>query len=223
MTTNRPEGPILLIAPPVPVRSSLADALAGPSAHPLVRVQDPAGDCRCGEGRIVTRSGLRDVIDGLAPDALAHLVRPAGDTGPIPFESLDIPEWIRRVHDPLWSLTETLRLAEHGSAPVVVVVESVGLSGAPGTTTSAALAEGARALAKSAARAFGGDGPPVQMVAVDPIVLGSPDVIGETIRPRNRPEPTVGDLADAIHAARMLPPGIGGGLLVVDGGRTMLP
>lgn len=221
MTSEPPAGSILLIAPRVPRRSALVDALG--ASGPVVRVHDPVGENRCGEDRTVSSEDLRRVIERSAPEALVHLVQPVGPADPIPFESLDIPEWIRRVHDPLWSLTETLRIAETRSAPVVVVVDSVGLSGAAGTTTAAALAEGARALAKSAARSFGGDGPSVQMVAVDPIVLGSADVVGETIRPRNRPEPTVTDLAEAIHAAHRLPPGIGGGLLVVDGGRTMLP
>lgn len=192
---------------------------------PTVLLVAPSDAARTTLVEAFRRSGVEVVAHPPAsgPDVIVHVVRPDGPGGPAPVEELDTADWIRRVHDPLWALVETLRTARTGSAPVVVVVESTGLSGAPDTTAASAAAEGARAIAKSAARVFGGDGPPVQMVAVDPIVLGSEDVIGTTIRPRNRPAPTVDDLVEAIHAARRLPAGIGGGLLVVDGGRTMLP
>src|SRR5699024_1916363 len=129
----------------------------------------------------------------------------------------------RLVHHPVWSLVETPRIAEEGRAPRGLAVESIGLSRAPGTTAPAAASVGARAIAQPTARCLGGSGIADALVAVDHIVLGCPDVVGETIRPRNRQAPTVIDLAEAIQAARRLPAGVGGALLVVDGGRTMLP
>lgn len=201
-------GSLVLVAPAGPVRTSLAGALGRSGAR--VTVDPPGG-------------ALAEAVAQTDPDAIVHVVLPVGPAGPVPLEQFDTPDWVRRVHDPMWALVETLRTAQTARVAVVVVIESTGLSGAPGATASSAVAEGARAIAKSAARSFGGDGPAVQMVAVDPAVLGSEDVIGATIRPRNRPAPDLDDLAEAIHAARHLPAGIGGGLLVVDGGRTMLP
>src|SRR5690625_5021009 len=126
------QGSLVLIAPADPFRPSLADALMASGGR--VQVVDPIEDCTCGEGAVRDADDLRSAIEETAPEAIVHLVGSSGSISPVPFEQLDIPGWIRRVHDPLWSLVETLRIAETGSAAVIVVVDSTGLSGAPGST-----------------------------------------------------------------------------------------
>ena len=73
-----------------------------------------------------------------------------------------------------------------GAKRIVVVVPTTGMSGGSHYATTAALAEAARVLVKSAARQWGASGITVNAVAVDPGVFGlDPEVSGPvSIAPR---------------------------------------
>ena len=108
---------------------------------------------------------------------LAAEVRAVIDAGPLREPSmvgelvtLDADEWVRATEDPMRRALHVLQAA-HGclrdsGGRIVVLLPSSVMTGAPGAAGWAAAAEGYRALAKAAARAWGAEGIAVQCVLV---------------------------------------------------------
>lgn len=179
-------------------------------------------------GRGPIAESLRRSIDRHGRLGLIHLVH-GPSTPDRRLDVLDEDDWAASVEEPLWQLIEVLAASrDAGVAALTIVVDPTGLTGAPDATAISSAAEGARALAKSAARAWGTAGPRVGIVCGAPTGgngsdRDGPPRTGATIRPATLPEPTVADVADAALAVLALPPGVGCTTLVVDGGRTVLP
>ena len=158
--------------------ASLADALARAGAGVSI------GDI--GDGRAAARDlGGIDVLVYAAPppDRRAPIV----DVDAAAFDAL----W----EQPMCSFISLLQAAyphlrASGDGRVVVVVPNIAVTGAAGHAPAAASAEGLRALAKSAARQWGGEGITVNCVAIgsdagpaglSPAALGRPVEIGAIV------------------------------------------
>lgn len=112
-------------------------------------------------------------------------------------------------------------LAATGGSVVLVTV-TTGISGAPSLVPFVTAVEGVRAMAKSAARQWGGLGITVNTVLV-PLDLLAPTAVGLT---EFLPPPALGipsTVADVAAAVTAFGPGTTGATLVVDGGSVMAP
>jgi 3-oxoacyl-[acyl-carrier protein] reductase len=147
-----------------------------------------------------------------------------------PLTATDSAAWEARCERVLWRTLCTLQAAHwalsEGGGRVVVVTATAGVSGAPSAVPLVAAVEGARAMAKSAARQWGGVGISVNCVAV-PLDMLAPNLAGLTsfLPPAAlAPEDPIDDLAAAVEFwggpdAR----GISGATLLVDRGAVMAP
>lgn len=211
---------LVVVAPTSLVIDDLIDAL---TSDPAVRVEVVT---RSSDSRPDERQQLAEAIHRRSVTGVVHLVQADGGDNRRPLSELDESDWIRLAEAPTWTLIETLQTVGRRAetdAPMIVVVEATGLSGEVGGTAASTTGEAARAVTKSAARQWGGEGPAVHIVAVDASVLSSQVRTAPSSRSRIRPEPTMTDLAQTIRAAIELPFAVGVTTLMVDGGRTMLP
>jgi NAD(P)-dependent dehydrogenase (short-subunit alcohol dehydrogenase family) len=138
---------------------------------------------RCGGVEVVAvpRPDPDEVAEGCAAAAahsplraVVHAHVPAGAAVPAPLVEVDDAAWAAVVDASVLATLTTLQAARRHLAPgstVLVVAPAVGLVGAAGHVALCAAAEAQRALAKSAARAWGPDGISVNVVAVEPAVL----------------------------------------------------
>lgn len=134
-------------------------------------------------GDVAKRDGARAAVEQLGDvDAVVHAVGP--DAAEVrALADVDDAVWAAAWEQSMQSLLWVLQAAHAPLAAtrgtVVVVVPTVGMSGAPGLVPLAAAAEGSRMLAKSAARQWGPDGITVNCVAVSPTFAGvDPDALG---------------------------------------------
>lgn len=205
----------------------------GASRHRLVAAleaapQGPDGTGPCAVTVIDPGVPTPALAEALAADpaGLVHVVGSFEPPCQLPLDELDEADWAARAEAPVWALIETLQAVRRGPdphLPLVVVVDADGLTGAVGATAETTAAEGARAVAKSAGRAWGAGGPAIHLVATTRAALSGAAPVDGAFRAPSRGEPTVAQAADAIHAAFALPDGIGVTTLVVDGARTMMP
>ena len=161
-----------------------------------------------------------EAIDGDGPVDGIVLVVPV-DLDERPLAELEPAGWAARCDDVLGQLIADAqeahrRLTEHGGGRLVFVVPSFGMTGAAGLVAQATVAEGARSLAKSAARQWAADGITVATVARR--------VAGPVVAISSLPEPTVDDVAATValllaDEARATT----GATLVVDGGTVLAP
>ena len=143
----------------------------------------------------------------------------------------DEPAWERRcellLREALWVAQGAYTAFGNRGGHLVFVTPTVGMSGAIGLTPYASAVEAVRALAKSAARQWGGSGirvncvaPPVEAVAPDRGLAGpwlAPVALGRATDARRDVAPAVALLtAPAAHF-------VTGTTLVVDGGIVMVP
>ncbi len=199
----------------------IASALAADEASPLevVTIQSSV-DATSG------KDDLAIALDDADRAVVVHVVGTASADLRESLVDLEESSWECVAEDPVWMLIDTLQVVAGNDShveSVVVVTETTGLSGAAGATAASTAAEGARAVVKSAARAWGGDGPKLNLVAADARLLGVRGDDVPAVRIASRGEPTVEELAEAILAAAALPRGVGVATLIVDGGRTLLP
>jgi 3-oxoacyl-[acyl-carrier protein] reductase len=179
-------------------------------------------------GEVATRDEAHAVVDRLGGlDVVVHAV--------VPEEAVDVRAvadvddgrwaavWERSMQSLLWVLQAAHAPLAASGGTVVVVVPTVGMSGAPGLVPLAAVAEGVRVLAKSAARQWGPDGITVNCVAVSPVMAG---VAADALGSMALSAPALGavDIAPVLsfltgEAARSLT----GATLSVDGGVWMAP
>jgi 3-oxoacyl-[acyl-carrier protein] reductase len=165
------------------------------------------------------------------PSAVVHVCAPDAAAATHLLVETDPAGWHAGCEEVVWRALTSLQTAHavlslHGDGRVVVVTATAGVSGAPGSVPFVAAVEGVRALAKSAARQWGGAGISVNCVSV-PLELLAPTHAGHTsfLPPpaRVRDDP-VADVAGAVEflcspGAR----GISGATLLVDGGAVMAP
>ncbi len=135
---------------------------------------------------------LAAVVDALGPlDAVVHAAIDPEALAPGPVRIIADAGWDRRCEAPLRAALGCAQAAYdalHGrGGRLVFVTPTVGLTGAAGLVPYATAVEGIRALAKSAARQWGGDGITVHCVA-PPLELVAADG-------RGAPEPTIGEPA----------------------------
>jgi len=168
------------------------------------------------------------------PDLVVHV--PPIPAGPVALVDQSTQQWVEACELPMAEAFAVARaclpyLSER--ARLVWVVPTVAMGGAAGFVGSAAACEGIRALAKSAARQWGPDGPTTAVLAVAPEVALPPDTdpaaripgaIALTGPALGRPGDAYGDLAPlldllAAPAARFMT----GVTLVADGGVWMAP
>jgi 3-oxoacyl-[acyl-carrier protein] reductase len=172
--------------------------------------------------------------------AVVHAHIPAAAAAPVPLVEVDDAGWAAVVDASVLATLTTLQAARRHLDPggtVLVVAPAVGLVGAAGYVALGAAGEAQRALAKSAARAWGPAGISVNVVAVEAADLGSTREPAVALQARARRSsgvsPNFDDLDaadrpdDLVDAAMVLLSAaarrITGVTLVADGGGTMLP
>jgi 3-oxoacyl-[acyl-carrier protein] reductase len=162
--------------------------------------------------------------------AVVHVCGDDAALAPAPLTATDATAWEAGCERMLWRSLSTLQaayaaLSDRGGR-IVVVTATTGVSGAPSAVPFLAAVEGTRAMAKSAARQWGGVGISVNCVAV-PLELLVPGHAGLTafLPPAAfAPDDPIDDVAGAVEflsgpGAR----GINGATLLVDGGAVMAP
>jgi 3-oxoacyl-[acyl-carrier protein] reductase len=169
-----------------------------------------------------------DALAGLR--AVVHVCGDDAARSGAPLTATDIAAWGAGCERVLWRTLCTLQAAHatlaDGGGRVVVVTATAGVSGAPSAVPLVAAVEGARAMAKSAARQWGHVGISVNCVAV-PLELLAPSLAGCTsfLPPAALPpDDPIDDVAAAVEflggpGAR----GISGTTLLVDRGAVMAP
>jgi 3-oxoacyl-[acyl-carrier protein] reductase len=147
-----------------------------------------------------------------------------------PFPGTTPERWRRDVEMPIAAVIGALngvRTAMTGGGRVVVVVPTLGMAGAPGLVSYLTAVEGIRALVKSAARQWAGEGIGITMVAV-PVGLLAPALAGADTHltaPARPPDDTL--IATAVETVAFLLrrdlDALIGTTAVIDGGSVMLP
>lgn len=171
---------------------------------------------------------LTGVVDASSPGAAGVPAELAG---------MADDEWEDRTAAPLRQALHRLQGCHHSlhgtGGHVVLILPSLSLTGAPGLVAWASVTEGRRALAKAAARAWGGAGITVNCVAVPAAMLAAGD--GGTAPPSldrpGLPPPSLGGPPDARRdVAGVVSHLVGSDLSVltgqtvaVDGGVWMAP
>lgn len=191
-----------------------------------------------GAGDVVSSTFARrldtSVLDAAAtlPAVLDGIVVVTGaDAAPTSLQSSGSGEWQRLAREPLWQTIcifqhAWMSMQNHGGR-IVLVVPTIGMAGSPQLVPLTTMVEGARALAKSAARQWAGSGVIVNIVGV-PLTLLAPQLADKA---QHLTAPAIADhstLLDDIATtiAHLLRRDIGhliGQTIVVDGGSVMVP
>jgi 3-oxoacyl-[acyl-carrier protein] reductase len=149
---------------------------------------------------------------------------------PRPLVSLDAEQWDAVGEQPLRDFVHFMQSAHArlrtAGGSVVVVIPTIAMTGAAGLAPWAAVADGQRSLAKSAARVWGTDGITVNCIAVPAALLvgASTDISRPDLQNSALHEPDLADVAGAVCAllsAEMQV--VSGATISVDGGRWMNP
>jgi 3-oxoacyl-[acyl-carrier protein] reductase len=144
--------------------------------------------------------------------------------------SMSQAEWVARAEEPLREALAFHQAAQRFLADrpgrIIVIVPTVGLSGAPGFVPWATTAEADRSLVKAQARVSGDRDVTINCVAVASMLLAGtaddPDRSG--LPPYALPRPDIAQVADVVLS--LLSPaftGVTGQTIAVDGGRWMAP
>jgi 3-oxoacyl-[acyl-carrier protein] reductase len=165
---------------------------------------------------------------GRADLVLIPVTDPGGMT-PATLADMDDDEWVRRCEAPLRDMRIALQqahavLAEHGGS-IILLVPTIAMTGAAGFAPYSAVGEGARSLAKAAARGWGAKGITVNCLGLTPQQL-CPD--GEGQATSSKVPRALGHLPDLqteiaqFIATLVLGPRIvTGSTIMVDGGDLM--
>jgi 3-oxoacyl-[acyl-carrier protein] reductase len=163
-------------------------------------------------------------------DAVVDATVPRGADAPTPLADLDAADWSARVEEPLRDALHVLqgsyRALRRRGGRIVVLLPTLGMTGAAGSAPWAAVSEGYRSMAKAAARAWGRERVTISCVGLpSDMVVGAsldrpglpPPAFGHGPDPRTDVAPVVaGLLSDAFRAVTGL-------TLAVDGGVWMTP
>lgn len=184
---------------------------------------DRFGD-RAGAEAAFTAAPAIDVVVHVCVDDAALVPQELADTDP--------DEWDARgealLRDAIFTFQAAhSRFSPTGTGRVVLVAPTSGFTGAGGFVPASTAIEGARSLAKSAARQWGPQGITVNTLLVPPAVV-APELVAATTF---EAPPAVGrlpDLRDDVaatiaHFAAPTSGGITGATVIVDGGSVMAP
>jgi NAD(P)-dependent dehydrogenase (short-subunit alcohol dehydrogenase family) len=152
---------------------------------------------------------------------------------PRQFAKVDSTEWLALVEQPLRSFVGFLqaghrRLSGRGGR-IVALVPTIAMDGAASLVPWATVAEGQRALVKSAARVWGADGITVNCVALPAALMARPPAGATLGRPGLQQaalaDPAVRTDVAAVVASLCAPAAaaVTGATIAVDGGRWMPP
>jgi len=213
--------------------AGLAEAGATVAAVGSAGTQGPAG-AAFAAAKLDDRAAVEAAVDGLAAKLgaidiiLLPVVDPAGLI-PVVFAELSEEEWLRRCETPLRAIRVAMQAAHRAmkakGGRVLLLAPTTAMTGADGFAPYTAVAEGARSLAKAAARKWGELGITINCLALTPEQLHpgasvasapqrTPNAIGHVPDLRTEVAPFIAMLATA--------PGIvTGTTLIVDGGNLM--
>jgi NAD(P)-dependent dehydrogenase (short-subunit alcohol dehydrogenase family) len=188
--------------------AALASGLLGPSSTVgSIDWDAAAGDKPARRSALAARMSGSDT--GPAYDLIVILVEPSPAS---PLSALDEALWQAECEMRLWLARTALQLGHravrHGGGRLVFVLSAAALSGSCGSLASATVAEGVRALAKSAATAWAAEDITVNCLAIAPALLSSDILL------RDQVAPLVLSLAGC-------GPLVNGSTLVADGGASM--
>ena len=160
------------------------------------------------------------------------VIIPVTDSGgltPALLADMDEDEWIRRCEAPLRAMRVAMQqahaiLVDHGGS-IVLLVPTIAITGAAGFSHYSAVGEGARSLAKAAARGWGAKGITVNCLGLTPQQL-CPEMEAQTVATKvPKALGRVPDLETEIArfiATFVTGPGIVTGMtIMVDGGDLM--
>jgi 3-oxoacyl-[acyl-carrier protein] reductase len=188
-----------------------------------------------GAAVVVTDAVDRDSVEAAFVEAgtlgrvemAVHAHVPAVALVPAELVAVDDATWDAATDAPVLATLTTLQAARRhlvGGGRVLVVVPSVGLTGLAWHVPLCTVAEAQRAVAKSAARSWGGAGITVNVLAVELADLGGPAESAPAIRSSALPAWEGDDVgAHATWLLRRDAHRATGLTLVADGGATMLP
>jgi NAD(P)-dependent dehydrogenase (short-subunit alcohol dehydrogenase family) len=165
------------------------------------------------------------------PGAVDLVVIPVTDPGgltPAPLAEMDEAEWIRRCEAPLGAvrvaMQEAHALLNNRGGQVILLVPTISMIGAADFAPYSAVGEGARSLAKAAARGWGAQNITVNCLALTQEQL-APGVEGKVTETRVPPALKTPDLendvAGFIATLATGPAVITGTTMMLDGGNVM--
>jgi 3-oxoacyl-[acyl-carrier protein] reductase len=167
-----------------------------------------------------------------AIDVVVHVCVDDDALVPQPLADTDPHEWDARgealLRDAIFTFQAAhSRFSPTGTGRVVLLAPTSGFTGAGGFVPASTAIEGARALAKSAARQWGRQAITVNTILVPPALV-TPELVAATTF---EAPPAVGQLPDVrddvaatiAHFAAPTSGGISGSTLIVDGGSVMAP
>jgi NAD(P)-dependent dehydrogenase (short-subunit alcohol dehydrogenase family) len=206
----------------------MTDILAGKDA--LVLGGDAVGDALARGLERLGASVFRHVAE--TSGAVDLVVIPVTDPGgltPAPLAEMDEAEWIRRCEAPLDAVKTALQeahavLTRRGGGRIILLVPTIAMIGAADFAPFSAVGEGARSLAKAAARGWGSAGVTVNCLALTQEQL-APGVAGQVTETRVPPALKTPDLetdvAAFIAALAIGPAVVTGTTMMLDGGNYM--
>ena len=165
------------------------------------------------------------------PGAVDLVVIPVTDPGgltPAPLSEMDEAEWIRRCEAPLGAvriaMQEAHALLSGRGGQVILLVPTIAMIGAADFAPYSAVGEGARSLAKAAARGWGSQNITVNCLALtqEQLAPGSTGTVTETRVPPALATPDLEhDVAGFIAALAAGPAVVTGTTMMLDGGNVM--
>jgi 3-oxoacyl-[acyl-carrier protein] reductase len=165
------------------------------------------------------------------PGAVDLVVIPVTDPGgltPAPLAEMDEAEWIRRCEAPLGAvrvaMQEAHALLNNRGGQVILLVPTISMIGAADFAAYSAVGEGARSLAKAAARGWGAQNITVNCLALtqEQLAPGIEGKVTETRVPPALKTPDLeNDVAAFIASLATGPAIITGTTMMLDGGNVM--
>ena len=164
-----------------------------------------------------------------AVDLVVIPVTDPGGLTPAPLADMDEAEWIRRCEAPLGAVKTALQeahavLTQRGGGRIVLLVPTIAMIGAADFAPFSAVGEGARSLAKAAARGWGAQGITVNCLALTQEQL-APGIEGHVTETRVPPALKTPDLENDVAAfiatLTVGPAVVTGTTMMLDGGNYM--
>lgn len=141
---------------------------------------------------------------------------------------MQLGDWLECVEEPLAVTLDLLQGARSrlagGRGSIVVVAPTIGIAGASQLVALTTVVEGVRAMAKSAARQWAGEGIRVNAVLV-PLEVLRPSMAPLTahLAPPQGEVPDAGSIGAAVGAVLCGPGSMVGATILLDGGSVMAP
>jgi 3-oxoacyl-[acyl-carrier protein] reductase len=202
----------------------MSDILAGKTALILGEgaVADAIGRGLAALGAVVSHAAA-------AADIVVIPVTDPGGLTPAAMAEMDEAEWVSRCEAPLRTMRIAMQSAyaalKDNGGRIFLLVPTISMVGAAGFAPFSAVGEGARSLAKAAARGWGADGITVNCLALTPEQLAPGDAGNVTAKrvPQAlaRTPALETDIAAFIAGLAVAPGIVTGATISVDGGNLM--